>query len=232
MNFSQLYTTILSHLFPPTCFSCWNEWAYICKECHKDLCVHKDLCPSCHRFSQYWKTCLNCFRITSLDWVFVAFVYQWAIKKIIQAIKYQDSTDCIPFISKKLSLLLSTIPLPSEKTVIITSVPLHWRKKLMIRWYNQSELLGKSVSFHSWYTYQEYFKKIRRTRSQTYFKKEKRASNIAWSFGLIEKIEKDSILIIVDDVLTTGSTLNELAILAKQQQPSVQVFWLTIARRG
>ena len=81
MKFSTLFKKILSAIFPPTCFWCWIEWSYLCKSCHSTIHPHPELCPVCHRFSQYWKTCLNCFKVTSLDWVLIGFSYQWAIKK-------------------------------------------------------------------------------------------------------------------------------------------------------
>lgn len=228
----KYYTLILNFFFPEVCFWCWREWSYICTNCHRDLQAHPDICPVCHRRSQFWNTCLNCFKESPLSGVMIGFSYSWLIKKLIRAIKYNHTTDCISTISKKLALLIQTTPFHSNKNILISYVPIHRWKKWMVRWYNQAQLLAEATAQQVWLPCVELFTKQRWTRSQTNFKKSKRASNISWSFALHPwlSIPKNTTIILVDDVMTTWSTLQELWWILKEQHPTVRIYWLVIAR--
>ena len=117
---------------------------------------------------------------------------------------------------------------------LVTSVPLHRWKKYMIRGFNQSELLAQSFAQKSSIPYQKLFHKKKRTRSQTNYSKHKRQSNVHGSFSLSWYVDLSTVetVIIVDDVITTGSTLNTLAECIKQDYPHLKVYGLVIARHG
>lgn len=234
MQWKKYYLSLLKLLFPPTCFWCWKEWSYCCIDCHKTIQAHPDICYVCGKFSQFWKTCLHCFKESSLDWVMIWFLYQWVIKKIIQSIKYKWVTDPIHFLSSKLWLLFQSTPYHKQENIVVTSVPSHRRKKHMIRWYNQSEILAKSFAKQQWLPYVELFIKKKRTRSQTRYSRNKRFSNIENSFALLQWItlsQKQNVLI-VDDVITTGATLNSLADCIKEKYPKSRIYWVVIARHN
>lgn len=162
----------------------------------------------------------------------IAFSYTWAIKKIIKALKYRHTRSVASLLWQKLTLLIATTPFANKTPCIITYAPIHRRKKHMIRWYNQAELLAKSITDSTTIELRELFWKRRWTRSQTRFARNKRAKNIADSFTVTPAtIPKNTTVIIVDDVCTTWSTLQELAKILKEKHPTITVYWLVAARR-
>ncbi len=99
-----------------------------------------------------------------------------------------------------------------RKFDIIIPVPLH-KAKIRERGYNQSEYISEGISkMISAEIRRDVLKRIKNTSSQTRLNREGRKNNIKDAFVLNEKVINElsgSRIIIVDDVVTTGSTLNE-----------------------
>jgi hypothetical protein len=90
-------------------------------------------------------------------------------------------------------------------------VPLH-RVRKRERGYNQSELIAYAASVISGMPYAEPLKRRFYTRSQTLLSRAKRHKNLLNAFKVINANDvKGKRIIVVDDVFTTGSTLNEIA---------------------
>lgn len=68
-------------------------------------------------------------------------------------------------------------------------------------------------------------KKIKYTSSQTGLNREKRLRNLdnAFEFRDMKWLETKSILVFVDDITTTGSTINELAKVVKTNLPNIEI---------
>lgn len=113
---------------------------------------------------------------------------------------------------------------------LVIPVPLH-HKKFLSRGFNQSELLAQKIA--------EEFDlelknglliKTKNTRSQTDLKEEKRIINVKDVFEVKNKKEaKDKVILLVDDIFTTGSTLNEAA-KALKKSGAREVWGVTLAR--
>jgi ComF family protein len=94
---------------------------------------------------------------------------------------------------------------------VLVPVPIHWRK-LFSRGYNQSELIAKvlcKISVGS--VVKNLLIKKKHNRSQTELAPEARAKNVAGSFALRRSVDlpKHTKIVVVDDVMTTGATINE-----------------------
>ena len=104
-----------------------------------------------------------------------------------------------------------------QNTDMILSVPLH-RNKEQKRGYNQAYLIAKELGKLLETEEQSHvLKRIRNTESQSLLPKYKRKSNVKGAFLVVHpsKIKGKSILL-VDDVMTTGSTLNECSRVLKE----------------
>jgi ComF family protein len=115
----------------------------------------------------------------------------------------------------------------------VIPVPLH-REKLKVRGYNQSEIIAKIISRIIKKDYKaKILLKIKNTPSQTNLKKAARKVNLINAFGICnakKDILKGKMVLLVDDVVTTGATVNECSkVLLKNGVKGVRV--ISIARR-
>lgn len=227
---------ILDLFFPRFCIGCKKEWDYLCENCKKSLIPHPEICPYCHRFSKNFETCIDCKceRWSFLNWLIIWFAYRNLLKKLVLALKFYHKRDIWEFLSSRLELaILSNQYFHSKMDKIIFSrVPSHRYRRYFVKWYNQSEILAKLISEKIGSIYIDAMKKTRYTSSQTWLNREKRLKNLDNAFELRDLIELncESILILVDDITTTGSTINELAKVVKSQIPNIEIWWLVVWR--
>lgn len=227
--------SILDLVFPKTCLGCSSDGKYLCSDCVKKAIPAKPLCPYCMRPSIDGATHAKCQKKYSLDGLISIWKYQGAIRKAVLSLKYKYSTevgreltDCFTNVLK-IHNSLSTIPNSS----ILVPVPLHWHKE-NVRGFNQSIEVGKSVSLvMGWRFAPDLLVKKQSTVSQTELGGEARRQNLKNVFS-VNPAYKPTLLnlksvIIFDDVVTTGSTLREVAEVLKKAGV-IKVWGLTIAR--
>jgi competence protein ComFC len=140
-------------------------------------------------------------------------------------------------LSRKLDLLIKTNPILQDdikkwSKCILTFVPSHRTRKYFIKWYNQSELLAQELSKISTYEVVPITKKIKYTTSQAKLNRAKRIINLIWAFKINSQyqLHGDETIIIVDDVTTTWSTLQEIAKNITNIYPHTKIWWCVIAR--
>lgn len=213
---------ILELIFPRYCCFCGlflqkdSEYRYLCDDCAKrfipisgpicERCGHPidDICPRCTRYTFDFEQLRSAFPINR------------DTRQIIHKFKYQRQTH--------LTLDLARLMLrsPSMKAFlrdgILVPVPLHWRRYFW-REYNQSEYLARALAkLDPTLSVQPLLKKIRHTRPQAQLHAQARQTNIRGVFQLNTKIyvDRQAKVIVLDDVLTTGATINECCQTLKQ----------------
>lgn len=97
----------------------------------------------------------------------------------------------------------------------VVPVPLYWWKKLR-RGYDQSSLLAHTISQETGIAEKRILRRIKNTRTQTRLSDDARARNVSKAFRSKDNGVKDKKIILVDDVLTTGATMNECARMLKE----------------
>ena len=116
---------------------------------------------------------------------------------------------------------------------VVTAVPLH-RSKLAHRGYNQSEYLARGIADALDINYIEALKAVRPHSTQTHKGAMERWQNIQGNYALNEKVANQLAgkhILLVDDVITTGSTLTVCAALLKSVPgTTVSLFTLAAAR--
>ena len=231
---------ILDLIFPKQCVWCGKIWEYLCKDCKRQLQPHMEICPWCHRYSKDYQTCLDCKSQWNfvLDGILIPFSYSGFLKKIILKLKYYHKRSVVDYLIDRVCLAVYVNQILSTKIgnwkVVISWIPSHWYRRYFVKWYNQSYLLAKDLWKKLWIQYVEILKKNKSTRSQASLDREWRLKNLKNAFSLCDDthlLSHIDTLILVDDVTTTWSTMNEAAKLIKYYHPNISVWWIVLARK-
>jgi ComF family protein len=157
--------------------------------------------------------------------------YEGALRDLVHLFKYQGTRPAGKLLGQLLDQAVRTMELPDS--VIVVPVPL-WSGKRNARGFNQAEAIARSfIALQSSSSIQldtAILVRTRETASQTGLTRHQRRANVRGAFAVIapEKIKGRSILI-VDDVMTTGTTAGECARVLRRAGAK-EVFVATVAR--
>ncbi len=198
----------LDLFFPIRCFGCGREGFFLCQNCSDGIPL---LIPS-----SFANPCPH------LDKILAAFDYHHPlIKKSVKTMKYPPYAY---FLSENLGRLLikylkiedsysGAVSYLTRNNFVLMPIPI-FKQKLNWRGFNQSELLAKELSQEfNWPLNSKLLKKTENNQSQTNLNARQRKTNIKNVFA-VAKSFKNALpknIILVDDVLTTGATLEEAA---------------------
>lgn len=210
-------------IYPAKCMVCdavlnENSFLYLCESCKKSL-------------PRYEKGFVKSMQMPYVDGFFAAFYYRDGLKTAIHNMKFKSH----PRLSQTMgSLICEELfkhePLPDFDFII--PVPMHSRKKRQ-RGYNQAELVANEVArIIKKELRTDILIKIRNTKPQILLKREERLRNLNNAFVVNNNIvinkNRNSNVLLVDDVLTTGTTVNTCARILKENDFS-SVYALVIA---
>ncbi len=195
------------------CFLCSgpsNGHETICRACLNDLAYNTDACPACAKPNTVSRLCAGCLNQPQvfIDNIRTLFQYHYPVNRLIQHMKFKQGINIANHLGGKLGelFLKDNTALPD----CIIPVPLHSRR-LIARGYNQSVELARPISRQLGVDLDtSSCKRIRATMPQADLPAKKRKQNVRNAFSVSTKINYNYVLL-VDDVVTTGSTVNELA---------------------
>lgn len=242
MDFTDLMTfDFINRCFPSHCISCNKQGEYLCKTCKKKILPHPEICPLCHRFSADYETCLNCKSEKDwyLEWIIIPFSYSHEMKKLILKLKYYHKKDVLNFLVDRLIIALQVNKKIRSSSIIhpqfsISFVPSHRYRKFFIKWYNQSQLLARKLASNLWLPCRQIVEKIRHTKTQAGLTRQDRLKNLTDVFTLTKthNLKGNEVVLLVDDVTTTWSTLNQIAKVIKKSYPKVKIWGIVLARHN
>ena len=238
---NNIKTFLLDLFFPKFCLGCQKEGIYLCDDCRALLDIAEFdycLCDTKPQRLPPDQKSGKCGRCTDkkLSGIYSALPYKekQLTRKLIYQFKYQPY---LKDLAKTLSSILIEHFVISGKNTdeiwsggILLPVPLD-KKKLKSRGYNQSEELAKELSKILLIpVVSENLIKIKYTKPQMELSKEEREKNLKNVFTIKnpEKISGKKIFL-VDDVYTTGSTMQECAKILKEAGAK-QIWGIVIAR--
>jgi ComF family protein len=202
--FLQDQVTVLAAQDLPFCEACFKEFTKITSP----------ICSLCGRpFSdgtEQDRLCQDCIRKRpSYDMARAPYLYDGALMKAIHELKYAQRSHLADSLGLLLALFAQTWT-QEMKGSLVMPVPLH-PKRLRARGFNQSLLLARCVAAKAGAELD--FLSLRRTRftkPQTALSSEDRRKNVRKAFEVVKPAAvKGKTIVLVDDVATTGSTLNE-----------------------
>lgn len=212
---------VQSVLFPTWCLQCGSGTEVFCSECLSHIPIRS--------FNESWE---RLEYSTALDRVFIASWYDHeGLQTLLQLGKYKGVREALTICSQVLIRFAQEINLPDilPSNTVVMPVPLHYRR-LCERGYNQAEILAEALSAHFSLSLMQCVKRTKYTKQQTGLALRRRTQNVANAF----RYRKDSLFVpksvlLIDDVVTTGATCNEIALVLKQQGVE-QVCALVVAK--
>jgi ComF family protein len=174
--------------------------------------------------------CGNCANQTlHFDAAVAGYRARGVVRRLIHEFKYHQRIYLRHVIGDWLVAALEDPRLNPERFDVIIPVPLHSAKRRE-RGFNQAELLARSLSARSGLPVQFAMERVRFTQTQTAFDRAERMENLHNAFRLRRGRDVRGLrVLLVDDVLTTGSTLSECARVLKRAGASC-VYAATAAR--
>ncbi len=211
-----------------TCYLCRGEvfaGETFCKDCRRRLPYAVDFCVRCGRRTEERGFCMECrARLPLPDRERSAFVYEGDVRKLIFSFKNGD-----PGMAEGLAReMLPVLEREFSSADFLTFVPMT-KKARKKRGYNQSERLARALSSRCGIPVEEIFEKTRETGEQKNLSRTKREENLRGAFHLQKRaLCRGRKILLIDDVMTTGSTADELARLL-QGAHAEKVWLLTVA---
>jgi ComF family protein len=228
----KLWQAFLSLIYPKICLNCnrkiTSDTNFLCYFCQADLeFLLDELCPKCGspKKAQSCNICTD-FHFHKARSVFP---FNKPVRSLIHHLKYYEFTKVADYLATCCyDYLQKYAPFPNID--IICPVPLHKIRKRS-RGFNQAEKISKKLaSYMAWKHIPDLILRTKHTSTQTKLSKIERNQNVSNAFSINTKYQiKNRSILVVDDVFTTGSTVNAISKVLEKYEVS-GIYILTIAR--
>ena len=213
--------SLLSLLYPAHCASCGSSLLggreeandhYLCVECRDGILSPPDhLCSMCSHPMLGMTTCINCDgRHWHLTAIVAACRYEGVGGELIKRFKYGRDTTLVPVLGSLLYAAMGDRRLVGKKFDAIVPVPLHPLRERE-REFNQSALLAARLGKHLGVPAVSPIRRIRDTAPQAGLDRSHRMENLEGAFISTQLRAGIRSILLVDDVTTTGATLDACA---------------------
>src|ERR1043166_4389220 len=215
----------VSLLYPAVCSVCGESvraGEYLCNQC--DAKAVRIVAPFCEQCSEPFEgaipsefACANCaHRTIHFDAAVSAYRGRGIVREIIHEFKYARQIHLRHLVARWLHAALDDERIRGSRFDIIVPVPLHPTRQRE-RGFNQASLLAALLSEQNSIPSQPLLERIRYTTTQTALDRSERMENLHNAFRLRKNADVRGLqVLLIDDVLTTGSTLSECARILKR----------------
>ena len=227
---TDFFWNLIDILFPPRCSGCGRWGDRLCGQCLANVIrIEEPICWVCGdpTRSRFQKLCRRCnSKERSFNQVRSWAHYQGPIQDAIQNLKYQKDIGLSNLLAKP---MISVINEMGWEIDLVTAVPME-EKKMIKRGYNQAALLAKPIAWEIGVPFNpQALTKLFPNKPQVGLSEQERLVNvIGVYFSEPEYVEGKTVLV-VDDVVTTGSTLNACSAALKGSGALV-VYGISLAR--
>jgi len=239
--FASLVRGIRDVVFVPACFVCKTRLdartadELVCPACMQQIKkLRPPFCIRCGRTidtqGRTGSICAGCLKAPAVfDRAFAPCAYEGTVKALIKALKYRQRDYIAGVLGDLLIEFIREYELPMQLIDVLMPVPLHAARRRQ-REFNQAELLCRKVAAACGKPVEtDALIRRRNTPAQAELGTDRRKANVAGAFRVSDSAcVEDKNILLIDDVLTTGSTASEAAAALKNAGANI-VFILTVA---
>ncbi len=225
---------------PKKCYSCNWEWHFLCEECFYEIekkYYFDQVCYVCKKYSKNFEIHDKCKNKVFYDKTIILTHYKInIIKKLIKDFKFyykkEIKDDLWELLTEKMiKYMWEELKSYKKEDFVVISPPMSFFRKLK-RWYNHWDLLAKKISENFWFSFEKnLILKNKQTRQQSKLSRQDRLTNLQNAFKInknkLDIVDK-KIIILVDDVISTWTTINEISKILKDYTP-LKIIVVTIA---
>lgn len=201
------------------CKKCYHKLSFVkepsCKKCGKQLQnQEEEYCSDCRTKPHLYKRGIGLLENRGIS------------QKSIYAIKYKNKREYVDFYTDEIAKRYGG-EIDYWKADLIMPVPLH-KKKLIKRGFNQAEMIAKSLSQKLGIPVSGSLERVKNTVPLKTLKGSERRNCLAEAFRADEPAVRGKRIILVDDIYTTGSTIDECSRELKAKGAR-ETFFITLA---
>lgn len=203
---NQFLDTLLSPIAPHMCVACGTTGSIVCDDCIQLLPDLVSRCYRCNKITTDFKTCVTCKNTSPLHAVYICTEYETVAKALVQKLKFERTYAAASTIARAMTQQLgSYIPQDVPVTFVPTAT-----NRVRQRGYDQAQIIAKSLAGQLNVGCTPTLTRLGQQR-QTSSSRTQRLAQMhdAFTVRAPSKIPKQ--LLLVDDVMTTGSTLESVA---------------------
>jgi ComF family protein len=205
----------LDLLFPPYCIGCGKEGDYFCGLCARDLpYIYPPFCSVCGRPLNADSACPGCIsKDHAVDSIRAPFLFNGLIRRAIHNVKYHNLRALAPRLALYLHEYLTQNPLPGD---VLVPVPIHTKRRRE-RGYNQAALITRELGhLNGMPAVDDCLVRLTYLTPQARLSNAvERLQNTAGAFACRDTRLQSKRVILIDDVSTTGATMNACAAALK-----------------
>lgn len=240
MPTGTLAQSLLDLLFPPRCVACGASGALLCARCLASIRVPEPpICRRCGRSlpnhsqinaAAVCALCASGRELPSLDGLRAASIYEGAVRQAILTLKFRGQRRLAQPLADLLALCYRREALSAD---LIVPVPLHASRRRQ-RGFDQATLLAQALHARLGIPVRtDLLARTRATRAQMTLSRSERLTNVSGAFALTSSSAPMSLagkrVLLVDDVTTTGSTMDAAASALREVHPAA-IWGVAVAR--
>lgn len=203
---------IISVIAPHTCVRCDQDGRLVCADCWPEITPKlPSRCYACNSLSVDSKTCKKCRRASKLAHVWVRTAYDGFAKELIHGLKFERKRSA----AEVIAAFLAEVDTKKADSMLIVPVPTATSRRRQ-RGYDQAELIARSYSQQTNQSYAPLLLRDGQSR-QVGADRKTRKDQLKQAFWVTNAQRVvDAEVLLIDDVITTGATLEAAAEVLKR----------------
>lgn len=202
----MILDTFLAHIAPHECVGCGAEGKLVCEACSSKLVQPAGRCYRCHKISPDGRTCANCLRTSKLYAVTAVSLYEDCAKDLVWRLKFGSARMAAREMAQ---VMAERYPIDGNRVLI---VPISTAtSRIRQRGYDQAQLLARELSRTTRAPYLNCLRRLGQ-HQQVGASRQKRLEQLQGTFRVSSPGPvRGAHILLVDDVITTGATLEAAA---------------------